>query len=132
MKPIDIVKFMTSSLKHIAIDVKEVQVKGIAFKHSRPKDCFNNSYRFMNSDSNQTYVLGYFMMNIGGSFVPIEHAWVNDGGVMVDPTNLNVGESVYIQVTEITYEELNQFVLKHGFSPDIYTLNRFIGEIKKN
>lgn len=114
---------MTSGLKNLDVGLKQVVVKHKPHKRSAKKECYNNSWRYIQDHYNEKakYILGY-LLYMG---VPIEHAWVKVGtehfDVTLDPKN----DDEYWQVCEVPDDLLAQYVDVEGHAPDLYALNRF-------
>lgn len=113
---------ITSGLK-LDLDVKHVVVKSKHFGRSAKKECYNNSWRYIqdNYKEKAKYILGYVFVH----GVPIEHAWVKVGSQHFDVTLDDAEKSTYYQVIEVPDDLLSEYVDKSHYAPDLYSLNRF-------
>ena len=125
-----VAQMMTQGLRYLKIDLKDVEVKTQAYKHSLQKQCFNNSYRYLidHFSDNNKYVLGYVFYK----GIPIEHAWVNIHDQNLDVTLDVDKQDGYISAIEISMETLLAFVDKNEFAPSIYDLNKFMHKNKEH
>lgn len=127
MDSMDLIRMMTSNIRHLDVNIQEVKVLHKPHPHAQQKDCFNNSFRAMGSGDDDKYVLGYLLFNAGDSEIPIEHAWVKQHGQYFDVT-LDPKDQKYISLVEIDIETLNDYASEEGHAPDLYSLNRFLGK----
>lgn len=101
----------------LKIDVEKVP--DVVFEnqpYTRLKACYNNALQYAVLGSPDVkYILGFVLIP-----VPIEHAWVRDGGRDIDVTKKIDGE--YIQVLELSRSDLMKFYRKHHFGPSLYDL----------
>ena len=120
--PGELLKLMTSNLKGLDIDIKHVVVKAKPHGRSQKKQCYNNSWRYI-QDHEGVYVLGYVFFR----GLPIEHAWVRIGKQHYDVTLTPDDDHIYYSVYEVPEEKLNAYVVANGSAPDLYSLSRFKG-----
>lgn len=125
---------MSSQLRYLDVDIKEVKVGYKPHKKSKQKDCYNNAYRELTDhlSPDSRYVLGYLMHASGDQHIPIEHAFVFDGNSYWDVTLDPRPEDEYISLVELTMGEVMDFVNENGHAPDLYAMNRFNGTKKGN
>lgn len=120
--PEAIIKMMTSGLKNLDIKIKHVGVEFSLHARARPKECFNNAYKYVadNFDKSPIYILGFIFYR----GIPIEHAWVKDGNRHIDVT-INTEDNEYFKVVEVPTDLLLAYVGEKMHAPDLQHLNRF-------
>ena len=128
MNTLDLIKMMTSNLKHLDVNLQEVKVKDAGSGRGTPKNCFNNAY--LRRQGDDLYVLGYLLHSTGDQHIPIEHAWIKRGDEYIDVTIKVREEDSYVSVVELTYEDIEGYVGQYGHAPDLYSINRFVGDKK--
>ncbi len=123
------INMMTQGLRYLTnMDIKQVKVLEKKHKRSEPKQCFNNSYRYILHNNNHAiYVLGYTFIH----GIPIEHAWIKENNTYYDVTLDPDTMEGYASVLELTFEEVSKYVDVESCAPSLYDLNRFYGN-KKN
>lgn len=123
----EIIKMMTGNLHHLDVNVKHVIVKVKSHARSEKKQCYNNSWRYIqdNYKEDAQYILGYVIVH----GIPIEHAWVKVGGQHFDVT-LSDSDATYYEVVEVPQAQLDAYVEKEQHAPDLYSLNRFASKKK--
>lgn len=109
--------------------VQEVSVAPLDSKHRRAlrrvcalKACFTNAFHLLDHLPGSRYVLGYWH-----SIIPVEHAWVEHGGVYFDPTYDCLLESRghdkgrHFALFSFSLEEVyGMTVASGGYPPDLY------------
>jgi hypothetical protein len=122
---LSLVKMMTQGLRYLTLDPEPVEVEFRKTKSSRKKDCYNNTFRAMGGTG--AYVLGFVFFH----GIPIEHAWLKEGGKYFDPTLDPKDQQGYVKVLEVPHDQLMAYVEKNGHSPSLYDLNRFVSTMTK-
>lgn len=121
---LSMVRMMTQGIRHVELDPKEVEVKHKKLAGSQKKQCFNNAFKAMSGHPDSKYVLGYvFFHNI-----PIEHAWIKEGGEYFDVTLNPEDQQGYVSVAEFSHDEIMPYIDKFNSSPSLYDINRFLGK----
>mgnify|MGYP003576831144 CR=1 FL=1 len=126
-----IINHMVSNLHYLGTKVEEVKVKYKKHPQSQPKQCFNNAWRHVIDHPGSTYVLGYYMYM---GQIPIEHAWVKEGNGYLDVTldeKKIKSSDAYMKVIEVPRELLDEYVNAKQHAPDLFALNRFLGDKSK-
>lgn len=125
MDPTAIIQMMTNQLRYLQVDVKEVSVISKLHKSREQKQCYNNTYKAMSSNS--LYVLGYLLFSTEDQVIPLEHAWYKDGDTYFDATLDSKPADTYISIVELSYSEVCEYVDDYSHAPDLYSMNRFLG-----
>ena len=118
----DMVKMLASQY-----GMRASKIEDIAFKKapsSKPKQCFDNARKYDLSNPDSTYVIGYLLHR---GAIPIEHAWVKDGGKHYDVTIKDILElDEYWALVEIPYDELHDMMINKGMSsPALYDYAKY-------
>ena len=125
---LDLVHMMSGQCRHLTLGIKEVKVKPLNVRGSVPKQCFNNSFKYLLSHSSGHYVLGFVMFR----GMPIEHAWVRINEEYLDVTLDGKLAADYVSVAEFTFDQVAEYVNQEECAPTLYDINRFLGNKKKN
>lgn len=120
---IALVRMMTSAIRNIQLNPKEVVVKYKKHPSSQKKQCFNNSFRALSEYPDSLYVLGYVFFHS----IPIEHAWVKQGDTYYDVTLDPEKQDGYVSIAEFSLSDIMSYVDKYKHSPSLYDINRFKG-----
>ena len=115
------VKMVSQGIRHLTLDIKEVDVKFKKMAGTQKKQCFNNAFKALTGHPDSKYVLGYVFLHS----IPIEHAWVKEGDTYYDVTLDPAKQHGYVSVAEFSLDEIMPYVDKHGHSPSLYDINRF-------
>ena len=120
-----LLKVMTSNIKNLDLNIQHVVVKEKPHGRSQKKQCYNNSWRYIqdNLKDKAQYVLGYVFFR----GLPIEHAWVRVGKQHYDVTLTPDENHIYYSVYEVPEEKLTAYVVAEGSAPDLYSLSKFKG-----
>lgn len=121
MDQLALVRMVTQGIRHIELDVKEVNVKFKKMVGAQKKQCFNNAFKALSGHPESKYVLGYVFLHN----VPIEHAWIKEGDTYYDVTLDPAKQHGYVSVSEFSLDDIMPYVDKHGHSPSLYDINRF-------
>ncbi len=120
-----LLQIMTRGYRNIPIKIQPVNVEKMIHPASSRKQCYNNAFKALTHDGlrdNDRYVLG-IMIFMG---VPIEHAWIKKDGKYFDPTLDPKSNDAYYSITELTHEQLQEFVEEKGHAPDLSDYDRFL------
>lgn len=123
-----LIKMMTQSISNVKLDPKVVDVAKKQTAGTQKKQCFNNSFKSVLSDTDRMYVLGYVFFH----GIPIEHAWIKENGKYFDVTLDPKGQDEYVSIAEFSFTEVSEYVDKFGSAPSLYDMNRFIGNKSRN
>lgn len=117
---------MVSSGYHLPSQPKKVDVAHVASKFNKPKQCFDNAYRYLDSLPVNTtdcqYVLGFLLFR----GIPVEHAWVKVDGQYFDPTLTSHSDHEYYSLAELEFMELIDVAAMCGCAPSIYDYSRWL------
>jgi hypothetical protein len=122
MDRLHLVKLLTQNIKNLEVKPELVKPAYKYSSQSEPKDCFNNAFREMSTNIGATYILGYVFLHE----LPIEHAWIKHKDQHFDVTFPPEEQHTYFSVYELSLKDLMPFIEKHGYSPSIFDLNRFV------
>lgn len=85
---------------------------------AKPKQCFYNAYKALDYlPTEAKYIEGWVLKDIA-----IEHAWIELGGAIIDPTLYLTPPDSYYPGVRLSAAELLELIVKHRDLPIAYRL----------
>ena len=101
-------------------DLREVNVSLRRYSRAIPKQCYNNTFKFITDNPARCkYALGFLVLY---GAVPIEHAWVvhpKEGHLDVTIREKQEGD-FYVLAHVLKWEWVVSFALNKGYPPSMY------------
>jgi hypothetical protein len=120
-----LVTLITEKFTNLNLDIKNVTPTFFRVDGAQIKDCYNNAFKYLlNGNFDAKYVLGYLLYN---GNIPIEHAYVRDVDQYYDVTLVPNEADSYVSVTELSFNEVSEYILTFASAPDLHSYNLWIG-----